>query len=77
MERIFAKEKETFSINGRRYVLAKLKLIDSLNVAKCLQQPTGSACGENIRLSCGQKVQTLFGLFLSVNNQVHFVKPNT
>jgi len=70
-------EKETFSVNGRLYVQAKLKLIDCLHRAKCLQQRTGSVYGENIRLSCEQKVQTLLGLSLSVNNQVQFVKPNT
>jgi hypothetical protein len=42
-----------------------------------LEQPTGSACEENIRLSCEQKFQTLFGISLSINNNVHFFKPNT
>jgi hypothetical protein len=66
-----------FPATGRLNVLAKLKIIDYLHGAMCLQQPTGSACEENIRLSCEQKVQTLFSLSLSVNSQVYFFKPNT
>jgi hypothetical protein len=69
--------KEKFPVNGRLNVLAKLKIIDYLHGAMRLQQPTGLACEENIRLSCEQKVQTLFSLSLSVNNQVHFFKPST
>ena len=43
--------KDTFPVNGRLYVLAKLKTIYCLHGAKCLQQPTVSACEENIRFS--------------------------